>query len=112
MCCMNTNKNTNTKTETKAMIIRNNELVAHCKTSLKNGENIEYAYELCPERINLNREHNLVNALVGKISRNKKFDLWHDDYGTEINSKQFHVKAIVVGFPSVRGFYGMSEDEY
>jgi len=98
--------------ETKAFIIRNNELIAHCKTSLKNGENIEYAYELCPELINLNREHNLVDALVGKISRNKKYDLLHDDYATEINSKQFHIKAVVVGFPSGCGGYGLAEGEY
>jgi hypothetical protein len=67
--------------------------LAVCTTNLKNGEKILWSYQTVTEKINANRELNLVNARHGKISRSKKwkkfeFDLYSAD---EINNGEFFV---------------------
>lgn len=67
-------------------------LIARVDTDLKSGASIEYGHCVCDEAINANRDKNLVNAKIGKISRAKKWDSEYVEFfGTEINPGEFQV---------------------
>jgi hypothetical protein len=83
-------------TKTEAFIIRNNKLIATCKTSLKNGAIIAYSYNKREESIHADREFNLVSQKFAKISRAKKWrnnreDYFNSDYAEEINESEFYL---------------------
>lgn len=71
-----------------AFIIKNNTLIASTDTDLKNGELVYYAYLSSKEHINKNRDLQLVNAKIGKISRAKK---WIKKYSNENIDNAIHI---------------------
>lgn len=81
------------KREVKKMayIIKNNEVVAIANTELKNGVEVQFSSLTTEEKVNANRNYNLVNAQTGKISRAKKWEASakYADYATEINPGEF-----------------------
>ena len=79
---------------TTAYIIANDEIIAKVSTDLKNGAEVEYAYNSTKEAINANREVNLVNAKWGKISRAKKWASQDFDCDTakEVNPSEFLIQ--------------------
>jgi len=66
----------NNKEMTRAYIIKNKEVLGIIETLLTSG-NYDASYKKCEEKINANREYNLVNAFTIKLSRDKK---WEKNY--------------------------------
>lgn len=79
--------------KSKAVIVKNGQVIAYCKTTLKNGASCHYAYHICDERINADRKHNLVNASIAHISRADKYLRAYRDYqyAIEINNNEFYI---------------------
>lgn len=79
---------------TTAYIIRNNKFIATIDTDLKNGAEVAYAFNRCEEKINANREWNLVNAKYGKVSRAKKWQkeaALSNETGISISPDEFYI---------------------
>jgi len=55
-------------------IIYKGELIAKTDEYLKSGSTVEFSHTLTKERINANREYQLVNADYAKISNAKKWE--------------------------------------
>lgn len=55
-------------------IIKDNEIIAKTKQYIKSGTIVRFGYCVCDENIDRNRDYNLVNSKVGKISNAKKWD--------------------------------------
>jgi len=60
-------------THTTAVIIKAGYPVAFVKTDGKNGDMVNYGFNLIDENIDANRTKNLVTVDRGKISRAKKY---------------------------------------
>lgn len=58
---------------TEAYIVKNEKLIAIVTTDLKAGTVVQYSSLKCFNRLDANREFDLVNAEVGTISRARKF---------------------------------------
>ena len=62
-----------------------------------------YAFEVCRERIDANRELNLVNARAGKISNAKKWQTWEAKNNTtlpfaaEVAPREYFVSVLMIG---------------
>lgn len=77
-------------------IIKNNEIIAKTTTTHKSGELVKYSHQKTAEKINATRRWTLVNAIHGKISNAKKWDIaWlkmeHSNSCIEINTGEFEI---------------------
>ena len=77
-----------------AVITRAGQILAYVETALKTGQACSCAYDSGEDRINANRDVNLVNAMTNcKISRAKKHlkdeYRWHVGDVVEINEGEF-----------------------
>lgn len=81
------------KEKSKAYLIKNGNLIATVYTDLKNGTVVEYGYHLCKEKINANRQYNLLNTRSAKISRAQQDETqeYYSQLADEINPGEFHV---------------------
>ena len=77
--------------QTEAYLIRNNQVICEAKTNLKSGEIVEFSRSTVEEKIDANREHNLVNSKSAKISRAKKWKNKSYYHAVEINKGKFLV---------------------
>lgn len=73
-----------------AYIIKDNRVIASVDTELKNGTVVKFAYNKCTESIDARRDFNLVNSLVGKVSRAKRWEReCFMQSGVLVNDKEF-----------------------
>jgi len=72
-------------------IIRNNQLIAETKETLRSGTQVEYSSTWTIERISANRGYSLVSAKTAKISNAKKWENQECGYATQIHENEFLV---------------------
>lgn len=81
-----------------AYIVKNGKVICALDTDLSDGEEILYAFKRAKETINANRQYNLVNALTGQISREKKYDKSYKEgnyfvwCAEELNPREFYIE--------------------
>jgi hypothetical protein len=70
--------------------------VAITNTNLRGGAIVRWGWQRCEERLNPNREWNLVNARNGKISRAKRHDSELVPWAVELSPSNFYIAEVTI----------------